>query len=70
MAEAFLQDADAQAVDAAIESLHVVADLDVALARIEAVGTGDDLEQQRIVGTVAVIGPHTSRVISSGPMPV
>ena len=50
MAEAFLHHADAQALGAAVERLHVVADLDVALARVEPVRSGDDLEQQRVVG--------------------
>src|SRR5262245_5259831 len=52
MAEAFLEHGDAHALDAAVERLGVAARRHAALARVEAVGSGDHLEQQRIVAHV------------------
>ena len=48
--EAFLHDADLHALHAAFQHRGVGVRLDVVLARVVAVGTGDDLEQQRVVG--------------------
>ena len=46
MPEAFLDDADAQSLDAAVERLRVVRDLGRNLPRIETVRAGQHLEQQ------------------------
>src|SRR5580692_7243880 len=54
-AKTFLEHADAQPFDAAVERRGVMAGGDAALPRIDAVWSGDDSEQQRIV---AHIGGH------------
>ena len=53
MPKAFLDDADAQALDAAAERFGVVRDLGRTLPRIEPVGAGEHFEQQRVVAHVA-----------------
>ena len=45
-----VSDADAQPGDAAAERRRVLVDAHVVLARVEPVGAGDHLEQQRVVG--------------------
>ena len=52
MAEAFLDHRDAHSLDAALKRLGVAAGRNAALARIEPVGSGDDLQQQCVVAHV------------------
>ena len=70
MAEAFLDHADAQALDAAAAGRGVARGLHAALAGVDAVRPGDDFEQQRVVAHVGGHRPAVSSVISSGAMPV
>ena len=70
MAETLLEDADAQAGNAALDPLCVMRDLHVALADIDPSGPAMASGSSALSRTVALIGPQTLRVISSGAMPV